>query len=85
MQFQKIGALRLLRKIGIGLLVAAAIFWIVGIAWAPSWIKKSLEEYSQRAGYQIELLDIHVKPFALKVELQGLKLKEIKGKELFSL
>ncbi len=85
MQFQKISALRLLRKIGIGLLAAAAIFWIVGIAWAPSWIKKSLEEYSQRAGYQIELRDIHVKPFALKVELQGLKLKEIKGKELFSL
>ncbi|CAN1524828.1 Protein of unknown function DUF748 [Burkholderiaceae bacterium] len=85
MQFQKISALRLLRKIGIGLLAAAAIFWIVGIAWAPSWIKKSLEEYSQRAGYQIELRDIHVKPFALKVEIQGLKLKEIKGKELFSL
>lgn len=85
MQFQKISALRLLRKIGIGLLAAAAIFWIVGIAWAPSWIKKSLEEYSQRAGYQIELRDVHVKPFALKVEIKGLKLKEIKGKELFSL
>lgn len=85
MQFQKINALRLLRKIGIGLLAAATIFWIVGITWAPSWIKKSLEEYSQRAGYQIELRDIHVKPFALKIEIQGLKLKEIKGKELFSL
>ncbi len=85
MQFQKISVLRLLSKIGISLLVAATIFWIVGITLAPSWIKKSLEEYSQKVGYQIALQGIQVKPFALRVELQGLKLREIKGKELFSL
>jgi hypothetical protein len=36
-------------------------------------------------GYHLELQGIVVKPFALKVELRGLKLKQIQGKELFSL
>jgi hypothetical protein len=85
MQFKKISLLRLVSKVGIGILVVATIFWIIGITWAPSWIKQSLEEYSQKVGYQIALQDIQVKPFALKVELRGLKLKEIKGKELFAL
>ena len=85
MQLHKARLIRLTSKITLGFLAVATLFWVVGVAWAPSWIKGSLEQYSQKVGYQIELRDIAVKPFALKVELYGLKLKQIKGKELFSL
>ena len=85
MQLHKARLIRLTSKITLGFLVVATLFWVVGVAWAPSWIKGSLEQYSQKVGYQVELQDIAVKPFALKVELYGLKLKQIKGKELFSL
>lgn len=85
MQLHKARLIRLTSKITLGFLAVATLFWVVGVVWAPSWIKGSLEQYSQKVGYQIELRDIAVKPFALKVELYGLKLKQIKGKELFSL
>jgi len=85
MQLHKARLIRLMGKITLGFLAVATLFWVVGVAWAPSWIKGSLEQYSQKVGYQVELQDIAVKPFALKVELYGLKLKQIKGKELFSL
>ena len=85
MQLHKARLIRLTSKITLGFLAVATLFWVVGVAWVPSWIKGSLEQYSQKVGYQIELRDIAVKPFALKVELYGLKLKQIKGKELFSL
>ena len=85
MQLHKARLIRLTSKITLGFLVVATLFWVVGVVWAPSWIKGSLEQYSQKVGYQVELQDIAVKPFALKVELYGLKLKQIKGKELFSL
>ena len=85
MQLHKARLIRLTSKITLGFLVVAMLFWVVGVVWAPSWIKGSLEQYSQKVGYQVELQDIAVKPFALKVELYGLKLKQIKGKELFSL
>ena len=85
MQLHKARLIRLTSKITLGFLAVATLFWVVGVAWAPSWIKGSLEQYSQKVGYQVELQDIAVKPFALKVELYGLKLKQIKGKELFSL
>ena len=85
MQLHKARLIRLTSKITLGFLVVAILFWVVGVVWAPSWIKGSLEQYSQKVGYQVELQDIAVKPFALKVELYGLKLKQIKGKELFSL
>jgi hypothetical protein len=85
MQLHKARLIRLTSKITLGFLVVAMLFWVVGVVWAPSWIKGSLEKYSQKVGYQVELQDIAVKPFALKVELYGLKLKQIKGKELFSL
>lgn len=85
MQLHKARLIRLTSKITLGFLAVATLFWVVGVVWAPSWIKGSLEQYSQKVGYQVELQDIAVKPFALKVELYGLKLKQIKGKELFSL
>ena len=85
MQLHKARLIRLTSKITLGFLAVATLFWVVVVAWAPSWIKGSLEQYSQKVGYQVELQDIAVKPFALKVELYGLKLKQIKGKELFSL
>jgi uncharacterized protein involved in outer membrane biogenesis len=85
MQLQKVRLLRLMSKIALGFLAMVALFWIVGVTWAPSWIKESVEQYSQRVGYHLELKGIVVKPFALKVELRGLKLKKIQGKELFSL
>ena len=85
MQLHKARLIRLTSKITLGFLAVATLFWVVGVAWAPSWIKGSLEQYSQKVGYQVELQDVAVKPFALKVELYGFKLKQIKGKELFSL
>jgi hypothetical protein len=85
MQLQKVRLLRLMSKIALGFLAMGALFWIVGVTWAPSWIKESIEQYSQKVGYHLELQGIVVKPFALKVELRGLKLKKIQGKELFSL
>ena len=62
MQLQKVMLLRLMSKIALGFLAMVALFWIVGVTWAPSCIKESVEQYSQRVGYHLELHGIVVKP-----------------------
>ena len=84
----KIAQARFLRFVAQFVLVCAtlvALFWLVGTVWGPSWIKKSIEEYSQRVGYRIELQSVSVAPLALRVELTGLKLSQIGGNDLFTL
>ena len=44
MQLQKVRLLRLMSKIALGFLAMGALFWIVGVTWAPSWIKESIEQ-----------------------------------------
>ena len=63
----------------------ASSFWIIGSTWAPTWIKKQIEEYSQRLGYSVQIQSISVKPFQLTARVEGLRLQQIQGKQLFGL
>ena len=67
------------------LAILASLFWIIGVTWAPSWIKKQVEEYSQQLGYSVQIQSISVKPFQLTARVEGLRLQQIQGKQLFAL
>jgi hypothetical protein len=70
---------------GVVLAILASLFWFIGVTWAPTWIKKQIEGYSQQLGYSIQIQSIDVKPFQLAVQVQGLRLDQIQGKQLFGL
>jgi len=70
---------------GVVLAILASLFWLIGVTWAPTWIKKQIEGYSQQLGYSIQIQSIDVKPFQLVVQVQGLRLDQIQGKQLFGL
>ena len=70
---------------GVVLAILASLFWLIGVTWAPTWIKKQIEGYSQQLGYSIQIQSIDVKPFQLAVQVQGLRLDQIQGKQLFGL
>ncbi|NBS10308.1 MAG: hypothetical protein EBS63_02785, partial [Burkholderiaceae bacterium] len=78
MQLHKARLIRLTSKITLGFLVVATLFWVVGVVWAPSWIKGSLEQYSQKVGYQVELQDIKSK--APKVFVENFTIREARLK-----
>ena len=77
--------LRITLMFGVVLAILASLFWLIGITWAPTWIKKQIEGYSQQLGYSIQIQSIDVKPFQLAVQVQGLRLDQIQGKQLFGL
>lgn len=67
------------------LAILASSFWIIGSTWAPTWIKKQIEEYTQQLGYSVQIQSISVKPFQLTAQVEGLRLQQIQGKQLFGL
>lgn len=77
--------LRIALMSGVVLAILASLFWLIGVTWAPTWIKKQIEGYSQQLGYSIQIQSIDVKPFQLVVQVQGLRLDQIQGKQLFGL
>ncbi|MEY3718092.1 MAG: hypothetical protein RL727_13 [Pseudomonadota bacterium] len=77
--------LRIALMSGVVLAILASLFWLIGVTWAPTWIKKQIEGYSQQLGYSIQIQSIDVKPFQLAVQVQGLRLDQIQGKQLFGL
>ena len=77
--------LRITLMSGVVLAILASLFWLIGVTWAPTWIKKQIEGYSQQLGYSIQIQSIDVKPFQLAVQVQGLRLDQIQGKQLFGL
>ncbi|WP_286280310.1 DUF748 domain-containing protein [Polynucleobacter sp. HIN8] len=77
--------LRITLMSGVVLAILAGFFWLIGVTWAPTWIKKQIEGYSQQLGYSIQIQSIDVKPFQLVVQVQGLRLDQIQGKQLFGL
>ena len=77
--------LRITLMSGVVLAILASLFWLIGVTWAPTWIKKQIEGYSQQLGYSIQIQSIDVKPFQLVVQVQGLRLDQIQGKQLFGL
>ena len=77
--------LRISLTSGVVLAIVAGIFWLIGVTWAPTWIKKQIEGYSQQLGYSVQIQSISVKPFQLAVQVQGLRLDQIQGKQLFGL
>ena len=77
--------LRITLMFGVILAILASLFWLIGVTWAPTWIKKQIEGYSQQLGYSIQIQSIDVKPFQLVVQVQGLRLDQIQGKQLFGL
>ncbi len=76
---------RIALKTSIALVVLASLFWIVGVTWAPSWIKKQIEEHGQQLGYTVQVQSISVKPFLLTAQVEGLRLQPTQGKQLFAL
>lgn len=78
-------SLRICLVLSIALAVLAVLFWLLGTLWAPSWIKKQVERYSQQLGYEIQVQAIHVQPFVLTARVEGLALRRIQGQELFHL
>lgn len=77
--------LRITITSGVVLAILASLFWLIGVTWAPTWIKKQIEGYSQQLGYSIQIESIDVKPFQLAVQVHGLRLQKIQGKQLFRL
>ena len=77
--------LRITLTFSVVLAILASLFWIIGVTWAPSWIKKQVEGYSQKLGYAIQIQAITVKPFLLTAQVEGLRLQQIQGKQLFGL
>ena len=77
--------LRIALTFSVVLAILASLFWIIGVTWAPSWIKKQVEGYSQKLGYAIQIQAITVKPFLLTAQVEGLRLQQIQGKQLFGL
>ncbi|MEN9944465.1 MAG: hypothetical protein RLY18_423 [Pseudomonadota bacterium] len=77
--------LRITLTFSVVLAILASLFWIIGVTWAPSWIKKQVEEYSQQLGYSVQIQSISVKPFQLTAQVEGLRLQQIQGKQLFGL
>jgi hypothetical protein len=67
------------------LAILASSFWVIGSTWAPTWIKKQIEGYSQQLGYSVQIQSISVKPFQLIARVEGLRLQQIQGKQLFAL
>ncbi|MFZ9389324.1 MAG: DUF748 domain-containing protein [Polynucleobacter sp.] len=85
MRFTSNRPLRITLMSGVVLAILASLFWLIGVTWAPTWIKKQIEGYSQQLGYSIQIQSIDVKPFQLAVQVQGLRLDQIQGKQLFGL
>ncbi|MEY3180751.1 MAG: hypothetical protein RL614_1225 [Pseudomonadota bacterium] len=85
MRFASYRPLRITLMSGVVLAILASLFWLIGVTWAPTWIKKQIEGYSQQLGYSIQIQSIDVKPFQLVVQVQGLRLDQIQGKQLFGL
>jgi len=77
--------LRITLAFSVVLAILASLFWIVGVTWAPSWVKKQIEGYSQQLGYSVQIHAITVKPFRLTAQVEGVRLQQIQGKQLFGL
>ncbi len=77
--------LRIALTSGVVLAILASLFWVIGVTWAPTWIKKQIEGYSQQLGYSVQIQSISVKPFQLTAQVEGLRLQPIQGKQLLSL
>lgn len=67
------------------LVILASLFWIIGTTWLPTWVKKQIEVYSQQLGYSVQIQSITVKPFQLSARVEGVRLQQIQGKQLFGL
>ncbi len=85
MVFQRSKLIRTLTKLAIGTFIFASLFWLIGVLWAPQWIKNQLDQYSQKLGYEIQIKSVAVKPFLLTAQIEGVSLKQMRGKELFAL
>lgn len=77
--------LRITLVFSLALVILASSFWMIGTSWAPTWIKKQIEGYSQQLGYSVQIQSISVKPFQLTARVEGLRLQQIQGKQLFAL
>ena len=64
------------------LFILAAIFWLGSHFFLPAYIKKTLDEYGNKIGYDISYKDLSLSPFRLRVELDGLHLAKEGGSRL---
>ena len=71
-----------LLRIAGALLILTVIFWCASHFLLPGYIKKSLDEYGNKIGYDISYQDLSLSPLRLRVQLNGLSLAKEGGSKL---
>ncbi|MBW0148247.1 DUF748 domain-containing protein [Marinobacter arenosus] len=68
---------RLVRNLLIGLLALVVLYGIAGFLLLPWWLERTLpDQLNERMGWQSEVAEISVNPFALSVEASGLSARD---------
>ena len=68
------------RNISIVVLVLVVIYAIAGFALLPWWLERTLpERLEQHMGWQAEIEEVQVNPFAMSVEAVGLEARDAEG------
>lgn len=71
------------KNISIVVLVLVVIYALAGFAILPWWLERTLpERLEQHMGWQAEIEDIQVNPFAMSVEALGLNAKDAEGEQV---
>jgi uncharacterized protein involved in outer membrane biogenesis len=78
MPFFKVWCLR----IALLLLALATLFWLGAHLLVPGFIKKSVAQYGDQIGYDINYQDISISPLRLRIEIDGMHLAKDDGKKL---
>ena len=73
-----------LRVVGL-LLILTTLFWAGSHLFVPSLIKKSLAQYGNQIGYDIDYQNLSLSPLRLRVEIDGLHLAKNRGNNLLGL
>jgi len=73
-----------LRVVGL-LLILTTLFWAGSHLFVPSLIKKSLAQYGNQIGYDIDYQNLSLSPLRLRVEIDGLHLAKNRGNDLLGL
>jgi hypothetical protein len=64
------------------LLVLATLFWAGSHLLLPGFVKKSVAQYGDQIGYDIDYQDLSISPLRLRIEIDGMHLAKDGGKKL---
>jgi hypothetical protein len=63
-------------------LVLATLFWAGAHLLVPGFVKKSVAQYGNQIGYDIDYQDLSISPLRLRIEIDGMHLAKDGGKKL---